>query len=291
MNAKRFRSFAPRRIFCLVLMLMLLALANIPAFAEEAIPPDEPLPQELMGTWRITSVLVDTGTQRWIHVQYDDPDYMGSLLNFSPQRILAYIEIGYSCKNPRMIVQHTTAGALLKSTMGGRVLPPSYPTTQDYGLPFHQNEAVTVMWVKGFGNYASYLTINGTWLLWLPDGQLAMHWNDASIVLLSRAPADTKPVASFDCAKARTAEEKTICGSMELALLDRYVSCWFTGLLESLNGRVKLGLGKKDSDAIKELKKAQKVWLAKRNTCGADPACLEKSMDEQAEFLKKFEIP
>ncbi len=290
MNGKRFRSFAARSILCLVLML---TLANIPALADEAVPPDEPLPQELMGTWRITGVLVDTGTQRWIHVQYDDPDYMGSMLNFSPQRILAFIEIGYSCKNPRMIVQHTTAGGLIKSTMGGRVLPPSPPTTQDYGLPFHQNEAVTVMWVKGFGGYASYLTIDGTWLLWLPDDRLAMRWNDASIVLLSRTSADTKPVASFNCTKARTAEEKTICGSMELALLDRYVSCWYTGVLESLAGytKDKDKNGRKALEGINKLKKAQKTWLAKRNTCGADPACLEKSMDEQAEFLKKFEIP
>ena len=290
MRGKRFSSFAARSVFWLVLFL---AIANLPAFAEDAVPPDEPLPKELMGTWRITGVRVDTGTQRWIHVQYDDPDYMGSLLFISPQRIVAFIEIGYACKNPRMILQHTTAGALIKSTMGGRVLPPSDPTTQDYGLPFHQNEAVTVMWVKGFGGYANYLTIDGTWMLGLPDGRLAMSWNDASIIILSRAPADMKPVASFDCANAQTAVEKTICGSMELALLDRNVSSRYTSHLESLAGWAKDGESQKEkaSDAIRELKKAQKAWLAKRNTCGADPACLAKSMDDQAEFLEKFEIP
>ncbi len=290
MNAKRFRSFAARSILCLVLMLI---LASTPAFAEEAIPPDEPLPQELMGTWRITGILVDTGTQRWIHVQYNDPDYMGSLLFISPQRIVAFIGISYTCQNPRMIVQHTTAGALLKSTLDSRVLPPSPPTTQDYGLPFHQNEAVTVMWVKEFGGWAEYLTIDGTWLLWLPDGRLAMCWADASIVLLSRAPADTKPVASFDCAKARTVVENTICGSMELALLDRTVSSWYTSHLESLIGWAKDGESQKEKafEVIKELKKAQKAWIAKRNTCGANTACLTKSMDEQAAFLEKFEIP
>lgn len=288
MYAKRITAFAARIILRAI---FLVALAHAPGISQKVVPQEEPLPKALLGTWRITGVLVDTGTPRWLHIHYNHPAYMGSLLFISPKRILTHIEIGYSCKNPRMVVQHTTAGALIRDTMGERLDPPIHPTTKDYGLPFQQNEKVKVMWIKDFGGYADYLTIHGTWMLPLPDGRLAMCWNDGSIVVFSRAPANTKPVASFDCAKARMAEEKAICGSMELALMDRDVSSWYTGILESLENRARLGGGQKQLDAIKALKKAQRTWLAKRNTCGADPSCLIKSMEEQSDFLSKFEIP
>jgi len=250
---KRSISFTVRIIFWPVLMLAL----TLPVMAKETVPPDKPLPKALMGIWRITNVLVDTGTIRWLHVQRDDPNLMGNLIYISPQRILAYVDkIGYSCKNPSMIVQHTTAGALIKDTMGGRVDPPIHPTAQDYELPFKQDDPVTVMWVKGFGGW-DIGTADGTWLLMLPDGRLAARWSDGSIVVFSRQPADTKPVASFDCAKARTAEEKTICGSIELALLDCDVSSWYISALKSLEGRVRLEGGQIYLDAIKALKKSQ----------------------------------
>ncbi len=162
------------------------------------------------------------------------------------------------------------------------------------GKRFSSSAARSIFWLVFFlamANLPYYLTIDGTWILWLPDGRVAMSWNDASIIILSRAPADMKPVASFDCAKARTAVEKTICGSMELALLDCNVADGYRSHLESLKGRANGSKTRKASDAIKELKKAQKAWLAKRNTCGADPACLAKSMDDQTEFLEKFELP
>ncbi len=286
MRGKKLRSLA---VWSIVWTAIMLASSHIQGSAGNTVPPDEPLPKELMGTWRITEILIDTGTPRWLHVQYNDPNYMGSLLYISPQRMLAYIGIGYSCQNPRMIVQQITAGELFKRTMGGRPEPPIYPTPRDYGLPFPGNEVVTVMWVKNFGGWADYL--DGTWILCLPDGRLAMCWADSSVVILSRAPADTKPVASFDCAKARTAAEKTICGSMELAMLDRDVASWYTGILQSLKNRARLNNCREDIEAIKKLTKAQKAWLPQRDKCGADAECLANAMDEQSEFLSNFEIP
>jgi uncharacterized protein len=74
---------------------------------------------------------------------------------------------------------------------------------------------------------------------------------------------------SFDCVKAGTWAEKTICKSEDLAALD----AWFTPLY----GQVAQRLAGKDLD---DLKARRKAWLTQRNDCKAEAdgtACLKKS--------------
>jgi len=79
------------------------------------------------------------------------------------------------------------------------------------------------------------------------------------------------PVASFDCAKASAAIEKTLCSNVSLARLDRAVAQAYSQQI-----------GNADGDAAKkQVRDAQRGWLAKRKTAcpqdGKDAvACLTK---------------
>jgi uncharacterized protein len=74
---------------------------------------------------------------------------------------------------------------------------------------------------------------------------------------------------SFDCSKAGSWAEKTICQNDELAALD----AWFSPLY----GQVTQRLSGKDLD---DLKARRKAWLKQRSDCNAEDdgtACLKKS--------------
>jgi uncharacterized protein YecT (DUF1311 family) len=76
--------------------------------------------------------------------------------------------------------------------------------------------------------------------------------------LLILEPATGPIRASFNCAKANTVAEQTICGDRLLAGWDRSVAAAYQD-----------GGGDKAD---------QRAWLAERDKCGADKACLHDSM-------------
>jgi uncharacterized protein YecT (DUF1311 family) len=85
------------------------------------------------------------------------------------------------------------------------------------------------------------------------------------------------PAASFDCARAGTAIEKAICGSVELARLDRAVS-------EAYARKLKYSF--EDGEKAKN-QAEQRQWLATRDRqCGSgDPACLKDIYTARAKAL------
>ncbi|MFZ1984197.1 MAG: hypothetical protein WAU91_07270, partial [Desulfatitalea sp.] len=286
MNSKIFRWPVARTILWPVLIL---ALWCVPALGGDAAPAAKPLPQKFMGLWQVTGVLTDAGSYYIHNFGHDDPRLMGGVLYISPQRMMAKAD-GENpwCKNPTMTVQNITAGQLLKDTMAERPEPPEHPTTRDFDLLFDQNEQLAVMWVKGFGCWDD-IDFDGTWMFEMHDGRLAMLWRNSSIILLSRAPANIKPPASFDCAKAHTLSEKTICGSVELSLLDSEVSAsCSTG---SLLNRATLERDKRYLDALKQKKNEQKAWLKQRDTCGNDATCLKNSIIARIDALRARQFP
>ncbi|MFU1476484.1 lysozyme inhibitor LprI family protein [Roseovarius sp. C7] len=72
---------------------------------------------------------------------------------------------------------------------------------------------------------------------------------------------------SFDCTKASTPTEFAICGSPTLAQLDREIAAAYTVRRDAL--------GASDRAALLA---AQRDWLATRDQCGGDPACIEAMM-------------
>jgi uncharacterized protein YecT (DUF1311 family) len=72
---------------------------------------------------------------------------------------------------------------------------------------------------------------------------------------------------SFDCARASSPTEFAICGTPSLATLD-------SGLADAFRRRM-AALSAADQTA---LRKQQKAWLKQRDICGADTACLDRTM-------------
>jgi hypothetical protein len=291
-----------------MLLAGLLCLAQAPVFAGEAAAPEgTPIPAALHGTWRITGVLVDTGTIRRLRVEHNDPGYMGHLLLISPDAVLGAINRwGEFCLAPTVTVKPTTAGALIKDTMGGRArapghtaeelaqLPPETPTPHDYQLPYTENSPVEPMWFNcgkgGIGGWDAPIG-QSTWMLALPDGKLGIRWMDSSIVVLSRATEPVEPVASFNCAKARTPVEKTICGTLELGLIDHGAINRYRSDLEILERRARLAHEPRYLGAERDLEGVHRAWRKRRDSCGPDVACLKKSLLELWDILDKTPIP
>ncbi len=80
--------------------------------------------------------------------------------------------------------------------------------------------------------------------------------------------------ASFDCQKAKAADEKAICAHLSLNDKDVEMSTKYQFLkgLFAMGGR----------GAIQD---AQQSWLKKRRQCGGDVTCLTKAYDRRLQQL------
>ena len=85
-------------------------------------------------------------------------------------------------------------------------------------------------------------------------------------------PADA---ASFDCAKARLADERAVCASRELSEMDVEMAVRF----ETLAGLVPMGTRGDMGDE-------QRAFLAARRRCGGNAACLAGAYRARIATLK-----
>ncbi|MBI3197016.1 MAG: DUF3298 domain-containing protein [Rhodospirillales bacterium] len=102
----------------------------------------------------------------------------------------------------------------------------------------------------------------------------------AFLVLIATAPALAQGGASFDCAKASSAVERTICKNSELARADREMAAIYSALAAKLAGPAK-----------EHLARDQVRWIGNRNRAcsgGADAItdCLKVRYDARAANLK-----
>jgi uncharacterized protein len=82
--------------------------------------------------------------------------------------------------------------------------------------------------------------------------------------------------ASYDCARARSADEKAICAYLPLNDKDVRMS-----VLYEINKRT-LAMGGRGA-----LQDAQQQWLRDRRTCGANRACLTRAYDRRLAELER----
>jgi uncharacterized protein YecT (DUF1311 family) len=283
-----FRSFKNKAIQVLLLILSITCLVCAPrhAMVEPGARISTSLPSELIGTWQVTEVHVDTEATRTLQYQFNDPRLKGRLLTIALDQLKSSLpEKETSCVNPTVTAEHTTAAELIKKTMPGRGVSPNTPTPKDYELQLAPNAPIEALYLHckggGWGPPVHDSDRDSTWTIVLPNGQLAIRWFDFCILIFSRLPANARPSPSFDCAKAASPVEKTICESINLAAFDRSVA-------ESYTQAVKLFKEGQDTESLRRLQATQKEWLAKRNHCGADTVCLEKSMEDRLEALVQF---
>lgn len=82
--------------------------------------------------------------------------------------------------------------------------------------------------------------------------------------------------ASFDCKKARQADEKAICADRQLSELDVQVATTY----RLLRGLFAMGMRGNLGDS-------QLAWLEQRRACGANRACLKQRYQERLDALQK----
>jgi uncharacterized protein len=95
-----------------------------------------------------------------------------------------------------------------------------------------------------------------------------------TLVLLSpsiRAARAAEP--SFSCAGAVTPTEAAICKDDDLAALDRTLAAAFKSKLDAIAA----GTAHADDDDRDAVVITQKAWIAHRNECGRDKACIRKA--------------
>ncbi|MFG1431871.1 lysozyme inhibitor LprI family protein [Xanthobacter sp. V2C-8] len=89
---------------------------------------------------------------------------------------------------------------------------------------------------------------------------------------LSAGPA---AAASFDCATARAADEKTVCADCGLQQLDVKLSTLY-GVITKL-----VAMGQRG-----DIQDAQRAWLSRRALCGSDAACVRQAYEARIRELE-----
>jgi len=84
--------------------------------------------------------------------------------------------------------------------------------------------------------------------------------------------------ASFNCHKAKTDTEKTICGKAMLNVLDQRMDTTYRKLLKIVGNS-----GQRDS-----IRGDQLYWLNLRDACGADAPCLRDTLQARIVELNGY---
>ncbi|RZI80384.1 MAG: hypothetical protein EOP38_22655 [Rubrivivax sp.] len=241
------------------------------------------------GPWQVRQVLVDERRTDRLLYQVDDPRLVGRTLAIGPQRLAADLPDATACEQPGLLPEQQPLDTLLARTMQPE-LPVQHATRQfDAKLPGER--AVDLAWITcKAGTFGPALknapraasaaagsgTPGGTWLALLPSGDALMPWHGHTLLVLQRQAPAAAVTPSFACTKARLPAEKAICASAALASYDRSLAQGWTYTVQFCDG---------DTDCIAEARQAQKQWVAQRNRCGSDQACLHKTMRERLDAL------
>jgi len=275
----------------LILISVFIAFAvNIQSYAEVRSVPSKtnPLPTSLIGIWQITEVHIDTGATRTLMYTNNDSRLTGRLFTINHDSLKNNTPEYTRCTNPTIATKILTPVDLIGHSMAGRGMPPEIPTPKDYSLPLEDNTPIEVLSInckEGLleGNLGAESGLSGAWMITLSSDKLAVRWYDETILVLRKLPENAKPMASFDCEKASSLVEKTICGSIGLAAFDKSIGQSYSS---AVNQYKKQG----SVNTINQLRMQQKEWLATRDKCGGDIECLEKTMVDRLETLESAPI-
>lgn len=99
-----------------------------------------------------------------------------------------------------------------------------------------------------------------------------------SVCLLMAGATVPLQAASFDCLKAQTDDEITICNKQHLSDLDTEMAT-----LYGVQMKIPMMMGARGA-----LKDAQSEFLKKRRSCGDDGACIQKLYQSHIKEMNEF---
>lgn len=188
----------------------------------------------------------------------DDPQLVGRLVVFDG--LAASFDGDYkACARVTTMTTRMTVNRLLRHIFPNRVKYGKRYVARPSNFGLAITPATTIA-VTSFrcvvprGNHGADWT--GATLFPLGRGQWALSIIQDHLLILKPAAGPVR--ASFDCAKAKSVVEQTICADRLLAGWDRSVAAAYA---QGNGGQA-----------------GQRAWLAKRDRCGADKVCLHDSM-------------
>jgi uncharacterized protein YecT (DUF1311 family) len=235
------------------------------------------VPSDLIGVWEVEHVAVDGQDQIHWGVRPEEPELIGRTLVISAEEVRFEGDKAVQCKQSKWRPRHATWAYLFakgfpRPPVGGR--SPN-PTPDDFNVKVNRTQRVIAYSVcPQPGPDANRFPMDSWVALQGPD-RLAFHMDAQVLLLLHRRPTDAKPVASFDCGKAESPTEKTICGSFDLASWDRSVALAFRQALA------------RRPEKEKELRAGQQAWLRERDACGANASCVDEHLWRRVDDLKQ----
>jgi uncharacterized protein YecT (DUF1311 family) len=235
-------------------------LAAVPLAAGAAALPE--------GSWDVVRLTVDPHDQpHWLY-RPDDPRLVGRTLDVTAD-VLVFDEA--RCERPRWDEGWTRWSTLLERDFGR--IDGSSPAPSQFGLG--KDERVRLLRPRctppspGRRVHAPW---DDTWIARRADGSLVLRHGPALLFLAPRRDG-VRLRPSFACAAALAAAEAAICADAVLAGWDRSVAIAYA---EALRRR---------PDRASALHGEQRVWLATRDGCAADAACLQRAMRERVDDL------
>jgi uncharacterized protein YecT (DUF1311 family) len=234
---------------------------------------DAEKPRPPIGVWDVEHLAVDE--QNRMHWQFvpDDPSLVGRSLfvdrahvRFNGSRLIC----PQSQWTPHQVTWQRVLSSFPRPTDGGRA---PLPEPLDFNLTVTPTAKIWVFPVCPRDRTKSTDFLKGTWLALLSAERLVMRDDSAAALLFLRRRPDHAPVAaSFECSQAESVVEKTICSDYDVAAWDRSLSAAYR-------------MAEERSGATSELVESQREWLAERDTCGADVACLRQKMSNRTSDL------
>ena len=247
------------------------------------------LPAALIGQWQVAEVHINTFVSSSENYHWNDGRLRWRIFHFSNQQITDDTSYGNDtdeCDAPQASIARMSLQKLMSGSLahGYGDAPDAQPSPEAYKLPAEPDQQVEVISIRcKDGLWQSDLGVGdgvkGAWMYLAPGGQLILRWGDETILVLDRLPAEAKPQPSFDCAKASSPAEKTICSSLQLASFDRSVAWSYKVARDDI---------KDTDDSPVKLAAEQRAWLRKRDTCGADASCLLKTMEQRLDELARY---
>lgn len=242
------------------------------------------VPQPLVGTWQVQRVGVDQADQpRWRYLP-DDPRLRWRVLEVASTGALQFGAGREACAAPQW---RRAAPRALSALVAARFpkRPPgpagrSSPTLADFGLGLADRSAASwSAWCPPEGEPAAPRQAWAqAWWAPLSASQVLMAFDGDTLLLLERLAPGARPQASFNCAAAGLGTaEAAVCAHTALAGWDRSVAAAYARSQQ-----------RRPQDKA-QLAEGQRAWLATRNACGADPACLEERQRERVEQLMQLD--
>ena len=243
--------------------------------ASAASAPASP-PPALQGDWVVQQVAVDRNDQIRRSHEPDDPRVLGGILKIGADGGIDPAEDECAHGARWTAQRRTTLAALVARHVRESGGIRTRPSLEDYGLkignpalaPFAVSCAAAGARPQPYQGADAFASIS-------KDVMISDNGSD-TVLVYRRLTPDTPVQPSFACKGALSDSEKAICGSQELAGLDRSVALAWQRAQQRLRS---------EAAKLSALRTSQQAWIKTRDACKADADCLSKAMSERIDEL------